>query len=361
MCRSGLKHHSNYNISFPFASGKEVFSSNVVRHVLAETMTCGMYDQSGRFAIEVGLVAKSGVAGALMVIVPNVFGFSTFSPRLNKQGNSVRGLEFCKSLVQSYGVHIFEPLRSGNAGAKVNPRVNGSKDERIGSSRFVWAYQAGDGWAITLHDIFLYMMVQAACASSEGLSERMKNAIRSNYELVYHVPLRDSFLEAVIRDVADPSDMKVLQQLKGDRTIPDTFRSVILTALMSVLLADGQINEKEQEFAIEILSLTGMDRCVASMEVDRYIRQLGHCFRCVPTCEIDTETIVGLLPNHLAEVQKRGDDPANLVTSEKGPPSDEVILLRREVHRLQRKVANLTHLLHESRQDRTARRKSIAE
>lgn len=55
-------------------------SFEVVRHVLAETLTCGMYNQAGRFAVEVGKPAKSGVSGALMVIVPNLFGFATFSP-----------------------------------------------------------------------------------------------------------------------------------------------------------------------------------------------------------------------------------------------------------------------------------------
>jgi len=91
-------------------TGKEIFPAEVVRTVLAETMLCGMYNQAGHFAVEVGLPAKSGVSGALMVIVPNVFGFATFSPRLNEKGNSVRGIEFCKRLVQSYRVHVFEPL-----------------------------------------------------------------------------------------------------------------------------------------------------------------------------------------------------------------------------------------------------------
>lgn len=344
--------------SFPSCLGKQVFPSNVVRHVLAETMACGMYDQSGRFAIEVGLVAKSGVAGALMVIVPNVFGFATFSPRLNKQGNSVRGLEFCRSLVGSYGVHIFEPLRSGNTGAKINPRMNGTKDEVIGTSHMVWAYQAGDVWATSLHAIFLYMMVQAACASSEGLSDRMKEVILSNYELVYHSSLDDSSLEEIIRAVSDPSDMSVLRQLRGDRPIPDTFRTVMLTALMSVLLADGQLNDKEQAFATEIMSLAGVDRCVASMEVDRYMRNLGHAFKDIPCCEIHTETLVDVLPDNL-EVEESVEDPSSLAGPNGESPSDEVILLRREVYRLQRKVTDLTHLLHQSRQDRTVRRMTI--
>lgn len=339
-------------------TGKEVFPSDVVRHVLAETMTCGMYDQAGKFAVEVGLPAKSGVSGVLMVIVPNVFGFATFSPRLNKQGNSVRGLEFCKRIVGSYGVHVFEPLRSGNAGAKINPRINGSKHERLDISEFIWAYQAGDIYATSLHDIFLTAMVQAAKASSGGISELMMNAIRSNYELVYRAALDDASLDKVIQLVEiHPNDMDtVMKTLKGDRPIPNAFQAVILSALVSVILTDGQINDQEEAFAVDTLSLMGMDRCVAEMEFDRFIKHGGHCFKETEPCNVDTETLIEVVDNSL-EI----DEDVDAIESEGS--SDEVILLRREVHRLQRKVVNLTHLLHETRKDRTSRlslRKSAA-
>ena len=40
--------------------------------------------------------AKSGVAGGVMVVVPNVMGFMLFSPPLDRFGNSVRGAKFCE-------------------------------------------------------------------------------------------------------------------------------------------------------------------------------------------------------------------------------------------------------------------------
>lgn len=332
-------------------TSKEVFPSDVVRHVLAETMTCGMYDQAGKFAVQVGLPAKSGVSGALMVIVPNVFGYATFSPRLNKQGNSVRGLEFSKGLIGSYGIHLFESLRSGNGGAKIDPRVNGSKNEKFGISQFVWAHQAGDVWATSLHDIFVNAMVHTAYASDGGLTDQMRKAIKYNYELVYHALLDDASLNEVIRLVqSNPTDVTKMEQLKGDRPIPDAFRTVILTAIMSIMLADGQINEKEKSLAIDIISLMGMDRCVASMELERYMQREGHAFRPVEPCSVDCENIVEVVNDNL---EVANDDAIrDIHTIESEESMNEVILLRREVHRLQRKVADLTHLLHESRQDR---------
>ena len=86
---------------------KRVWSSDTVKNILSMMMTCGMYDYSGEFAFNIGLPAKSGVAGAIMVVVPNVMGICIWSPRLDKIGNSFRGIEFCKLFGTKFDFHAF--------------------------------------------------------------------------------------------------------------------------------------------------------------------------------------------------------------------------------------------------------------
>ena len=69
--------------------------------------SCGMYDYSGEFAFKVGVPAKSGVSGAIMVIVPGVMGYCSYSPMLDQYGNSTRGVQFCEAISHKYDLHYF--------------------------------------------------------------------------------------------------------------------------------------------------------------------------------------------------------------------------------------------------------------
>merc|ERR1712196_456992 len=91
-------------------TGEHVFKPDTVRDCLSLMYSCGMYDYSGKFAFHVGFPSKSGVAGALLIVIPNVMGICTWSPPLDANGNSVRGIDFCTRLVEHFSFHTYDRL-----------------------------------------------------------------------------------------------------------------------------------------------------------------------------------------------------------------------------------------------------------
>merc|ERR1711970_699229 len=88
-------------------SDKKIFAPGTVQNCLSLMYSCGMYDFSGELAFTVGLPAKSGVSGALMIVIPNVMGIAVWSPRLDSMGNSVQGVDFCTELVKRFNFHNY--------------------------------------------------------------------------------------------------------------------------------------------------------------------------------------------------------------------------------------------------------------
>ncbi|MGB2925500.1 MAG: glutaminase, partial [Limnothrix sp.] len=90
-------------------TGERAIAQEYVQDVLSVMLTCGMYDYSGEWAYRVGLPAKSGVGGGIVVPVPGELGIGTFSPPLDAKGNSVRGIKVLQALSQDFGLHMFNP------------------------------------------------------------------------------------------------------------------------------------------------------------------------------------------------------------------------------------------------------------
>ncbi|MBZ2199067.1 glutaminase [Occultella gossypii] len=101
-------------------SGVRVAPEPVVRQVLSVMSTCGMYDAAGDWATQVGIPAKSGVAGGLIGALPGQIGIATFSPRLDRHGNSVRGVSLFERFSSDMGLHVMEVPAAARAVVRSN-------------------------------------------------------------------------------------------------------------------------------------------------------------------------------------------------------------------------------------------------
>mmetsp|Transcript_77368 Transcript_77368/g.167294 ORF Transcript_77368/g.167294 Transcript_77368/m.167294 type:complete len:140 (+) Transcript_77368:935-1354(+) len=84
---------------------EKVFNKKSTRNALSIMLSCGMYDYSGEWMFKIGVPAKSGVSGLILMVIPNLCGISIWSPPLDKIGNSVRGIKLAERLVEKFNLH----------------------------------------------------------------------------------------------------------------------------------------------------------------------------------------------------------------------------------------------------------------
>merc|ERR1719336_191137 len=132
-------------------TGERVLACDAVKNVLSLMYSCGMYNYSGQFAFQVGLPAKSGVSGIVILVIPNIVGFALYSPPLDGIGNSARGVMFAEELVKLYEFHAFDGI-GGSISGKKNPR-NLKVDPKTSFVEILNAASTGD--KVTLERLFL--------------------------------------------------------------------------------------------------------------------------------------------------------------------------------------------------------------
>ena len=121
---------------------ERIFSAETTKHCLSLMYSSGMYDFSGEFAFTVGLPAKSGVSGALVLVVPGVCGITIWSPNLDGYGNSVRAVEIAQKLVEEFNFHNYDSLIENIQ--KKDPRVQKNDDKLKGVMMANFAASQGD-------------------------------------------------------------------------------------------------------------------------------------------------------------------------------------------------------------------------
>ena len=118
-------------------TGRRVVDADAARQTLSVMASCGMYDRSGDWILEVGLPAKSGVGGGIVAVSPGRFGIGVFSPPLDEVGNSALGVAVLKVVAHEFGLHLFNrpvtsisPVESIETGddATVTLKLRGALD-----------------------------------------------------------------------------------------------------------------------------------------------------------------------------------------------------------------------------------------
>jgi len=94
-------------------TGEQVLTPYAISRTLSVMTSSGMYDYAGEWIYRVGIPAKSGVGGGILAALPARIGLGSYSPRLDKHGNSVRGIKVCEALSAHYDLHMLN--RSDNA------------------------------------------------------------------------------------------------------------------------------------------------------------------------------------------------------------------------------------------------------
>jgi glutaminase len=118
----------------PFTGGQPL-SPDITVRVLALMGTCGMYDFAGQWLHDVGIPAKSGVAGGVLAVIPGWLGIATYSPPLDGFGNSVRGVAVCRQLSERVGLSLFNQYHQVDATIRRSYQGSQRKSRRWRSER----------------------------------------------------------------------------------------------------------------------------------------------------------------------------------------------------------------------------------
>lgn len=89
-------------------TNKKVLDKKFIPYILQHMASNGMYSYSETWMSFIGMPAKSGVGGMILIVVPNVMGIGILSPPLDKLGNSAKGIITAKELSKRLHLGMFD-------------------------------------------------------------------------------------------------------------------------------------------------------------------------------------------------------------------------------------------------------------
>ncbi|MBR0751777.1 glutaminase A [Bradyrhizobium jicamae] len=123
---------------------EQVMTPYAIARTLSVMTSSGMYDYAGEWIYRIGIPAKSGVGGGILAALPARLGLGSYSPRLDKHGNSVRGIKVCEKLSSHYDLHMLNRsddarhsiIADYNIGKNPSRRVRRPQEQEVLAKHF---------------------------------------------------------------------------------------------------------------------------------------------------------------------------------------------------------------------------------
>jgi glutaminase len=206
-------------------TGSRAIAGQHVASMLSVMTTCGMYDNSGEWVFNVGLPAKSGVAGGVLAVLPGQLGIGVFSPPLDSRGNSVRGIGVCERLSRDLQLHV---LASTSGVRSVTRRI--VRGNEIFSNRVRTSLE-DQALAETRHVVSLYELQGDLVFAT---AEKAHREIVSNLDDIEYVIVDFRYVTSV-----DEPALGVLNALA--ETLIDSGRTIIAASPQSDVGIDAKL------------------------------------------------------------------------------------------------------------------------
>ncbi|MGY3614677.1 glutaminase A [Bradyrhizobium sp. USDA 10063] len=112
-------------------TGEQVMTPYAISRTLSVMTSSGMYDFAGEWIYRVGIPAKSGVGGGILAALPARLGLGSYSPKLDKHGNSVRGIKVCEALSAHYDLHMLNRSDDARTSIIADYNIGKSPSRRV--------------------------------------------------------------------------------------------------------------------------------------------------------------------------------------------------------------------------------------